>query len=66
MFKEVDSVIVSWDFSKGQDGKDHSVLLVGHQENNKMTIVNAYSGKQAKEIYKALIRRNNLNDIPHS
>lgn len=49
--KENGSLIVSWDFSHG---KDERILLVGKQENQKVTIVNAFQGKDAIEIYEKL------------
>lgn len=48
--KSTDSVIVSWDFSHG---KDVGVLIVGKQE--KVEIINAYQGEEAKEIYQKLV-----------
>lgn len=49
--KENGSLIVSWDFSHG---KDEGILLVGKQENQKVTIINAFQGKDATEIYEKL------------
>lgn len=50
--KEIDSVIVSWDFS---NGKDASILLVGHQENGNVEIINAYQGDEAEKLYRKLV-----------
>jgi len=47
-----DSVIVSWDFSHGNDV---GVLIVGHQNNRRVDIINAFRGKEAYDIYKKLI-----------
>ena len=44
------SYIVSWDFSHGDTG----VLIVGKQENGTVTIVNAFQGKDAYDIYSRL------------
>ena len=44
------SYIVSWDFSD----KDTGVLIVGYQENGNVTIVNAFQGEEAYDIYKKL------------
>ena len=44
------SYIVSWDFSN----EDTGVLIVGYQENGNVTIVNAFQGKEAHDIYKKL------------
>lgn len=51
MNKTNDSVIVSWDFTAGQD---RGVLIVGHQKNNKVTVINAFQGEEAYYIYKKL------------
>lgn len=45
------SVIVSWDFSHGED---IGVLIVGEQKNGKINVINAYQGKEALELYKKL------------
>ena len=44
------SYIVSWDFSD----EDTGVLIVGHQENGNVTVVNAFQGEEAYDIYKKL------------
>lgn len=49
--KSTDSVIVSWDFSRG---KDVGVLIVGSQKNGQVGIINAYQGKEAYELYRKL------------
>ena len=49
-FKDNDSVIVSWDFTN----KDSGVLLVGQQTNGRVVVVNAFEGKEARDIYKKL------------
>lgn len=43
--------IVSWDFTRG---KDMGVLIVGKQDKGKMSIVNAFQGKEAHDIYEKL------------
>lgn len=43
--------IVSWDFTHGTDV---GVLIVGEQKNGNVTIVNAFQGEEAEEIYKKL------------
>jgi hypothetical protein len=45
-----DAYIVSWDFSNDDTG----VLIVGHQKDGKVDIVNAFQGKEAYDIYKKL------------
>ena len=49
--KSTDSVIVSWDFSRG---KDVGVLIVGSQKNGQVDIINAYQRKEAYELYRKL------------
>lgn len=49
--KSSGSVIVSWDFSHGQDV---GVLIVGEQKRGKVEIVNAFQGAEAEELYKKL------------
>lgn len=53
--KSNDSVIVSWDFSNGQD---MSILLVGRVENGVTKIINAFQGKEAEELMKKLVTQN--------
>jgi hypothetical protein len=43
--------IVAWDFSNGEDS---DVLIVGEQKNSTMNIVNAFQGKEARDIYEKL------------
>ena len=43
--------LVSWDFSN--ERKD-DVIVVGERVNNKINIVNAFRGQQARDIYKKL------------
>lgn len=44
------SYIVSWDFTN----EDTGVLIVGSQQDGKVTIVNAFQGEEAYDIYKKL------------
>ena len=47
------SVIVSWDFS---NGKDRGILLVGEkQPGEAVKVVNAFSGKEAEELWARLM-----------
>lgn len=47
-----DSLIIGFDFSKGEDV---GVLIVGRKRiNQTVEIINAFSGKEAKEIYERL------------
>lgn len=53
--KKVGSLIVSWDFSRGEDV---GVLLVGEKMiNQQVSIVNAFQGKKAREIYDQLVTK---------
>mgnify|MGYP003292160981 CR=1 FL=1 len=45
------AVIVSWDFSHG---KDTMVLIVGKQTRGKVEVINAFQGKEARDIYEKL------------
>lgn len=50
--KNIGSFIVSWDFSRNDDS---DVLLVGGKSNGAaMTIINAFQGKEAHDIYNKL------------
>lgn len=50
--KTTRSVLVSWDFS---NGKDEGILLVGAKEKNQaVTIVNAFKGQEAWDLYQKL------------
>ena len=46
-----ESLIIGVDFSNRDDG----VLIVGRQNNGEVTIINAFRGKEAFDIYKKLI-----------
>jgi hypothetical protein len=47
-----DSILVSYDHNPG---KDIAVLVVGRKEpNTSVTIINAFQGEEAKELYKKL------------
>lgn len=59
---KVGSFIVSWDFTRDNDT---DILLVGNQSNGKMTVMNAFQGEEAHDIYNALTmikNRGELND----
>lgn len=47
-----ESLIIGVDFSKQDDGV---LLIVGRQKNGEVTIVNAFQGKEAFDIYEKLI-----------
>ena len=46
-----ESLIIGVDFAKRDDG----VLIVGRQKNGEVTIINAFQGKEAFDIYEKLI-----------
>lgn len=43
--------VVSWDFNYGED-KD--LVIVGKRENGALKIINAFQGKEARDIYEKL------------
>lgn len=47
-----ESLIIGVDLS---DDKDAGVLIVGRQKNGEVTIVNAFQGQEAADIYRKLI-----------
>jgi hypothetical protein len=59
--KKAESVIVSVDFSHGEDV---GVLIVGKQMDGHMEIINAFQGKDAEELWEKLVgfRRENKDD----
>ena len=51
-FETSGAVIVSWDFSNGQD---KGILLVGRKTHkDAITVINAFQGEEAHEIYEKL------------
>ena len=46
--------VVSWDFSREED-KD--LVIVGERKNGVMEVVNAFQGKDARDIYEKLIKQ---------
>lgn len=62
MVKEdnVGSVIVSWDFSHG---RDDDILLIGKKPTGQpVQVINAFSGKEARELRDKLIKRGDKKD----
>ena len=51
MDKSSGAFVVSWGFSNGED---YDILLVGQQEGKNMNIINAFQGKEARDIYEKL------------
>lgn len=53
--KEVGSLIVSWDFSIGEDGKPKRVMLVGDKKFGKaVRVINIITGDEAIEMWHKL------------
>lgn len=53
-FETNGSVIVSWDFSHGDEG----VLIVGRKKTKvDVEVINAFQGKEARDIYEKLTTR---------
>ena len=50
-FETNGAVIVSWDFSK----EDTGVLIIGRQTKGVVKVINAFQGKEARDIYEKLI-----------
>lgn len=56
--QHIDSLVVAVSFHS----KDEGVLIVGRQnKRNQMDVINAFSGKDAHELYTKLITKN-IND----
>lgn len=43
--------VVSWDFNHGED---EDLVIVGERENGALKIINAFQGKEARDIYEKL------------
>lgn len=52
------SLVVGYDFTD----KDTGVLIIGNQENGKVTVINAFQDKEAVDIFNKLVGRDkNVN-----
>ena len=49
-FETNGAVVVSWDFSH----EDTGVLIVGRQVKKEIKVINAFQGKEARDIYEKL------------
>lgn len=49
-----ESLLVGVDFTRGEDT---GVLIVGRQKNGVVEVINAFSGKEAQELYMKLITK---------
>lgn len=52
--KTSDCIIVGWD---SEHGEDKAVLVVGRRTEGTLTIINAFQGEEAKELYAKLITK---------
>ena len=53
--KEVGSLIVSWDFGMGEDGKPKRIMLVGDKKPRKpVRVINIIQGDEALEMWHKL------------
>ena len=59
MRKEPHSLLVGIDFSRGDDV---GVLIVGERINGNLTIVNAFRGEEAIELYNKLVTKVNSEE----
>lgn len=57
MSKTNGAFIVSWDFS---NGRDNDILLIGERKGGRMTVLNAFQGKEARNIYEKLSGENKV------
>lgn len=46
--------VVSWDFSREED---KNLVIVGERKNGVMEVVNAFQGKDARDIYERLSKK---------
>ena len=53
----ISSVIVSWDFSHGEDGRDHDLALVGKMVDGSVQIINAFQGPEARDLVEKIITK---------
>lgn len=51
MNKDHGAFVVSWDFTHGED---YDILLVGQSEGKSMNVINAFQGKEARDIHEKL------------
>lgn len=60
-----DSIIIGVDFSKGADGKDNQILIVGRKTIGRaVDIINAFQGEEAVELYNRLVtKKENVNTV---
>lgn len=55
----LDTLLVSFDFTHGDD---HQILLVGKKTGKTVTIVNAFEGAKAYDLYKTLTKTEKQED----
>lgn len=61
--KRYGNLIIGFDFS---NGRDKSILIVGTQKDDKLSIVNAFQGPDAEALYEMLTERKDGNVDPSS
>jgi len=54
MNNEFKPMAISFILSFEQSAKNSAVLIIGHQDKGKVSIVNAFEGQQAIDLYKLL------------
>lgn len=65
--KEVGSLIVSWDFSMGEDGKPKRIMLIGDKKYGKpVRVINIIQGDEAIEMWHKLTADYELVEEGHS
>lgn len=65
--KEVGSLVVSWDFSIGEDGKPKRVMLIGDKKFGKpVRVINIITGDEAIEMRHKLTADYSLVEEGHS
>ena len=57
------NLIIGYDFTNGED---KSVMIVGTQKDDKLSIVNAFQGPDAEALYEMLTERKDDNVDPSS
>lgn len=64
MQKTNGGLLIGYDFSTKENGNDACVLLVGEKdESGAVTIINAFEGEEAKDIYKKLTTRREKKNV---
>jgi hypothetical protein len=61
--RHTDSILVGFDYD--ETNKDECVLVVGRKRVNRdsVEVINAFHGKEAKELYEKLITKEDKNNV---